>query len=135
ISSSKISRCSMVRWRACWAVMGMVFGGYFPGFAPWRAGGWQPLRRALAPAASEGSASGVEEILQQRVAVLAEDRLRVELHALHGVLAVAQAHDRLAAAVVAIGPGRDLEAVRQAGLLHHQGMVARGLEGIRQPGE
>src|SRR3954447_6147320 len=39
---------------------------------------------------------GIQEVLQEALAVLGEDRLRVELHALGGQLAVAERHHRAA---------------------------------------
>src|SRR5690606_35094578 len=119
ISSSKISRCSIVRCRASWGVMGMGRGVSGRGMR----------------AAASGGARDLEEVLQQRVAVLAEDGFGMELHAVDRVLAVAQAHDRLVAAVGIVRPGRDLEAVREAVGRDHQRMVARGLEAVGQPGE
>src|SRR3546814_4365469 len=75
ISSWKISRCSMVRWRASWGVMGM-------GSDTWD---WGVVGRVLTRRreASGGSrpALPLQEILQQRMSMLGQDRLGMELHA------------------------------------------------------
>src|SRR4051794_27322626 len=67
--------------------------------------------RSLPPAsrsiASVTTALGIEEVAQQRLAVAGEHRLGVELDALRGQLAVAQAHHGLT------GAGRYLELGRQ----------------------
>ncbi len=83
ISSWKISRCSIVRCSASCMLIDMM--------AP-----SDPLVLR-------------KEIAQQRVAVLGQDRFRMELHALDGELAMAHAHDL---AVLALGG--DLEARRAA---------------------
>ena len=67
--------------------------------------------------------------------MLGQDRLGVELHALHRMLAVAQAHDLLDRAVFVLGPCGDFEAIRQRALVDHQRVVARGLVAVRQAGE
>src|SRR5690606_10109512 len=64
-----------------------------------------------------------------------QDRLGVELHALHRVLAVAQAHDLLDPAVLVLGPGGDLEAIGQRRLLDHQRVIAGGLVAVGQARE
>src|SRR5262249_22381362 len=69
ISSPKISRCSIVRCSASWGVMGMD--------------------GLLARSVLRGAG---EEILEQRVAVLGEDRFGVELHAFDRELAVPHTH-------------------------------------------
>ena len=76
ISSWKISRCSIVRCSASCGVMGIA----------------APFVRCQC---------GSQEVLQQRVAVLGQDRLGVELHALDRELAVAHAHD-----LAVVGPSR-----------------------------
>src|SRR3954468_21136568 len=68
-----------------------------------------------------------EEILEQRVAVLREDGLGVELHALDGQRAVAHAHD-----LAVLGPCGDLELRRAARALDGERMVARRLVRRRQ---
>src|SRR3954453_10172497 len=65
---------------------------------------------------------GIQEVAEQALAVLGQDRLRVELHALGGQVAVAERHHR------AIRLRRALEAVGQA-RAHHQRVVAPGHEG------
>src|SRR5262252_367325 len=85
ISSWKISRCSIVRCSASCMLIDMVV----------------PLVR-------------VQEIGEQLVALLGQDRFRVELHAFDEVLAVAHPHDL---AVFALGG--HLQACRQARALDH----------------
>src|SRR5262249_59073093 len=67
-------------------------------------------------------ARDLEEVLQNLVAVLRGDALRMELHAMDRQALVAQPHDDLA------GLGRDLELGRQAGPVDDQRMVTRRLE-------
>ncbi len=55
--------------------------------------------------------SALEEILQQGVAVLREDRFGVELHALDIVFPVAHAHD-----FAVVRPRRHFQAGRQRGI-------------------
>src|SRR4051794_23091552 len=62
--------------------------------------------------------SGIQEVAQQRPALVGEHRLGVELHALRGQLAVADRHDDAAAG------GGDLEDGRQRFLLHDQRVIA-----------
>jgi hypothetical protein len=69
-----------------------------------------------------------KEVREQLLAVVREDRLRVELDALGGQLAVAHAHDHAAAA------GRHLEAVGHV-VVDDQRVVAPDGEGRGQPGE
>lgn len=57
----------------------------------------------------------------------------MELDPLNRQFPVAQTHDLVALALGGAGPGCDLQARGQAGLLHHQGMVAGGLEGRSRP--
>src|SRR5690606_3620943 len=72
--------------------------------------------------------SVLQEIAQQRVAVLGEDRFGVELHALDAQLAMAQAHD-----LAVVGPRGDLEAVGQRLALDRQRVVADRGERVGQP--
>src|SRR5690606_11438199 len=65
--------------------------------------------------------SALQEIAQQRVAVLGENRFGVELHALDAQLAMAQAHD-----LAVVGPRSDLEAVGQRLALDRQRVVEIG---------
>ena len=72
----------------------------------------------------------LQEVLQHRVAMLGEDGLGMELHALDGQRLVAHAHD------LAIGrPGRDLEFGRASVLLDGERVVAIDREVLRQVGE
>ena len=64
------------------------------------------------------------------MAVLGEEALGVELHAVDGQFAVAQAHQFVAV----LGPRRGLKHSRQR-IVDHQAVVARGGERRRQPGE
>jgi len=59
----------------------------------------------------------------------------MELHAFHRKFAVAQAHDRFHRTVLVLGPGSDFQCIGQAGLVHHQRVVARGFVAVRQAGE
>ena len=72
----------------------------------------------------------LEPVAQEVVAVLREDRLGVELHALDGELAVGEAHD-----LALGGLGGDLEVGREGLPAHQQRVVAGGLEAIGEPGE
>src|SRR6218665_1402859 len=137
ISSWKISRCSMVRCSACWAVMDM---GWFPG------GGITPKGFALragrdrvrAGHGARRSARGpglrssalLQEVLQQRVAMLGQDAFGVELHALDRQRLVAHAHD-----LAVFGPGRDFEHLGATGALDGQRVVAVDRELPGQAGE
>ena len=75
-------------------------------------------------------AGEVEEVGQQVVAALGGDGFRVELHAVDRPGPVLHAHD-----LAVVGPGGDLQVVRQAVALHRQAVVAGGGEGVRQAGE
>src|SRR5690554_5980353 len=77
-----------------------------------------------APTRGLQDASALEKILQQRVAVLGQDRFGMELHAFDRMLAMAQAHDLLDAAAFKLCPGGDLQAFRQAFALDHQRVIA-----------
>ena len=69
----------------------------------------------------------LEEVGEQRMAVLGGDALGMELHAVHRMRLVLQAHDD------AVGRlGRDLEHVGQALALDDQRMIARHLEALGQ---
>src|SRR5690606_5188938 len=107
ISSWKISQCSIVRCRASCGV----------------------IVTSSPPAVVE------QEILQECVPVLGQDGFRMELHALHRMLAMAQPHHFLDAAVLVLGPGRHFQALGQRVLVDHQRVVARGLVAIGQPCE
>ena len=71
--------------------------------------------------------SALEEILQQGVAVLREDRFGVELHALDIVFPVAHAHD-----FAVVRPRRHFQAGRQRGAFDRQRVVADHCEGAGQ---
>src|SRR5690606_7719644 len=101
ISSWKISRCPIVRCRASCGVI--VISGC-----------------PCVGAAKAATASPLQEILQQGVPVFGQDRLRMELHALHRMLAMAQPHHLLDAAVLVLGPGRHFQALGQRVLVDHQ---------------
>ena len=83
ISSWKISRLSIRRFRASCGVM--------------------------ASSSRVESSVELQEIGEQIVAVLGQDRLRMELHAFHRQRPVPHAHD-----LAIVGPGGDLETVRAA---------------------
>src|SRR4029453_18777986 len=51
----------------------------------------------------------VQEIAQQRVTMLSQDRLRMELHALDRQRLVAKSHDFVDAAIGVLRPGGDFE--------------------------
>ena len=68
--------------------------------------------------------SALEEILQQGVAVLREDRFGVKLHALDIVFPVAHAHD-----FAVVRPRRHFQAGRQRGAFDRQRVVADHCEG------
>jgi hypothetical protein len=79
---------------------------------------------------ADGQRLECEEVLQQVLTLERQDRLGVELDAVDGEFAVAQAHD------LALGGfGGDFERGREGFAFHEQGMVARGLEGIGEVGE
>src|SRR5690242_17133611 len=63
------------------------------------------------------------EIAQQVVAELREDRLRMKLNALHRQALVPHPHD-----FAIVGPGRNVELVRQRFALDDQRVVARSFE-------
>ena len=66
-------------------------------------------------------------IFQERVSVLGEKGLGVKLHALHGELAVAHAHD-----LAVFGLRRDLQAPGQGRPTNRKRMIAGRHEGTRQ---
>src|SRR2546426_5759575 len=71
-----------------------------------------------------------QKIRQQSLAGVGEDRLGVELHAFGLGLAVAQAHDE------PVGrSGGNFETGRETGPLDDERVIARGGEGVWQPGE
>src|ERR1043166_6787059 len=72
----------------------------------------------------------VQEIREQVVPVLGQDRLRVELYALHRRITMAHPHDL---AVFAFGG--DVEARRQIRAIDHERMIAGRGERARQPDE
>ena len=59
------------------------------------------------------------------MAVLGENRLRVELHAFNIQLTMSQTHDRFSITPLILGPGRDLETVGQCLGVHDQTVVTR----------
>ncbi len=71
-----------------------------------------------------------EEVPEELLAVLRQDRLRVELHPLDGILAVADPHH-----FSLVGGRGDLEALGQALLPKDQRVIARRLERRGQAGE
>ena len=75
-------------------------------------------------------AGKVEEVDKQLMAVLRGDALGMELHAVHRIAFVLQAHDHAVG-----GLGGDLQRVGQALALDHQRMIARGREILRNAGE
>jgi hypothetical protein len=72
----------------------------------------------------------LQEVAQHRVAVLGEDALGVELHALDRQLLVAHAHD-----LAVLGPGSDLQHLGAARALDGQRVVAVHRELRGQPSE
>ena len=75
-------------------------------------------------------AGKIEEIGEELMPVLRGDALGVELHAVHGIALVLQAHDH------AVGGLRgDLQHVGKARPLDHEGVVARGGEVLRDAGK
>src|SRR5680860_156577 len=83
-------------------------------------------RAACAPL----DAGKVEEIGEQLMPVFRGDAFGMELHAMHGIACVLQAHDH----AVCRFRG-DLQRLRQALALDHERMVARGGEVLRDAGE
>src|SRR5436190_6727300 len=77
--------------------------------------------------ASARTSLGIQEVAQQRLAVLGQYRLRVELNALGGQLAVAQGHHR------AVRMRRDLEAVRDGGIDDERVIAAGHERGFEPP--
>lgn len=69
----------------------------------------------------------LQEILQQLLSFLRQDRLGVELDAVDGICFVTQAHD-----FAFFGPGGDVETVGQGLTFYDEGMVACRFERIRQ---
>ena len=67
----------------------------------------------VAPKALRGCSTFIDEVLEHGVAMLGEDRFRVELHAVNGQRPVAQAHDFLS-----VGFGGDFKAVGKRVPLH-----------------
>src|SRR5699024_11024296 len=71
-------------------------------------------------------AATLQESSQHVVAKVGQNRFRMELHAFGARWRMNQPHDFVHVAVVTLGPGGDLEIVRQPLAGHDQGMVARG---------
>jgi hypothetical protein len=71
-------------------------------------------------------AGDVEEVGEERVAVLGGDAFGMKLHAVHGMRLVLQAHDDGLAGLG--GLGGDGQTIGQAGALDDQRMIARDLE-------
>ena len=94
-----------------------------------RVRGHRPLLFGPTPRAPL-DAGKIEEIGEQLMAVLRGDALGMELHAVHRIALVLQAHDH-----AVVGLGGDLERVRQAAALDDQRMIARGGEVLRDAGE
>src|SRR5215471_4039442 len=72
----------------------------------------------------------VQEIGEHLMTLLGQDRLGMELHALHGELAMAHAHDL---AVLAFGG--HLQTLGKPGAVDDQRMIACGGQGVVEPGE
>src|SRR5437764_3578017 len=72
----------------------------------------------------------IQEVLQQILTALGEDRLRVELHAPDRIAAMTHRHDRAVRR-----RGRDLQAFRQAGGVDCERVVAHDVERVGQPPE
>ena len=90
----------------------------------------RPDRRpAEGPAGQAPAGAAPRNVASIRSPARGQDRLRMELHALDGQLAVADAHQHAAAA------GGHHEAVRQPLLGDHERVVAADDEVLRQPGE
>src|SRR5688500_4407328 len=91
-------------------------------------------RKASRP---RGAPTGLplQKILQQRMPMLGQDRLGMELHALHRMLAVPQSHDLLHAAILVLRPRRHLQHLRQRRFVDHQRVISRRFITIGQPRE
>src|SRR3569623_231804 len=74
-----------------------------------------------------------QKVFEQRMSVLSEDRLRMNLHPLHRVVAMAHAHDLVTLAAFVLRPRGHFQAMRQRGLLDDERMITRRLERIGQP--
>src|SRR5215216_2777474 len=59
----------------------------------------------------------LQEISQQVMAVLGQDRFRMKLHAFNLIFLVAHAHDFIAFPIGCLGPGGYFQAIRQAVLI------------------
>src|SRR5436190_6548400 len=81
-------------------------------------------------AAARAESGHLQEVGEQRVAVLGGDALGMELHAVHGMRRVLHAHDHAALGRGSLG--RDGEAVGQARTLDDEGVIARHLEPLGQ---
>src|SRR5215510_4102041 len=101
ISSWKISRCSITRTSACCGVM--------------------------SPPCAPIDSVNRQEIAQQLVTALTQNRLRVKLHAVPGKALVPHAHD-----LAVVGPGGDRQRLGQRLTLDDEGMVACGFERFAQ---
>src|SRR5207247_11243351 len=71
-------------------------------------------------------AGQLQEVLHDLGTLGREDRLRMELHAEPGKLAMADPHDE-----VVVGPGDDLEILGQPVAFDHQRVVPAALERVR----
>ena len=97
ISSKKISRCSITRCSAAWGVMLMRESPYGRPASSFAGSGKDATR--------SGRDRLLEEVPEQGMTMLGQDRFRVELHAFDRQFPVAQAHD-----LAVFGPRGDLEA-------------------------
>ena len=67
----------------------------------------------------------MKKVPEQIMAESGQNRLRVELYAVNGVVLVPYPHNLINFTVFHPGPGGYFQAIRQRFLLYHQGMVAR----------
>src|SRR3569623_1116998 len=74
-----------------------------------------------------------QKVFEQRMSVLSEDRLRMKLHPLHRVVAMAHAHDLVTLAAFVLRPRGHFQAMRQRGLLDDERMITRRLERFGPP--
>src|SRR6266446_7828852 len=71
-----------------------------------------------------------DEVAEDLLAFLGEDRLGMELHSVCRMLGVAKPHHD-----AVVSPGRDHQLGRHAGALDDQGVISRRFEGLADPGQ
>ena len=76
-----------------------------------------------------------EKVFKDLMAMLAQDRFRMELHAFDRQCLMFYPHNFFHRAIGFIGPAGHFQTFRQGGLINHQGMIAHGRKRVGQASE